>query len=52
MGFRGLRHGLKGSFARCVGCRMYLEVKEARKVVGGDLDGRNVGRIVRTGRVH
>ena len=34
MGMKGVRHGLKGSFVRCEGCRMYLELDEARKVVG------------------
>lgn len=37
MGMKGVRKGLKGCFVRCEGCRMYLELDEARKVVGGDV---------------
>ena len=37
MGMKGVRTALRGCFVRCEGCRMYLELEEARKLVGRDL---------------
>ena len=49
MGMKGVKRSLTGGFVRCLGCRMYLELGEAKKVAGKDLDDWGVFRCRKSG---